>query len=684
MRTALRVLLPTLVFGLGGLAGCVQPADDFGIDEEIFPAENLDEKADNAGSKGPLVNTNTTATQVWTASNKWEDRDTVEAKKAGIAWDASSGLNWDEKYARWIDTMEEYQSESGYRSVRIKTPWGAKVLPAPSLECSEAAMMFRATFAAWYKLPFFLESGSASGRVYWGHFGIRSAAGKYSNTPNFGTAYKDYSTLTEAQLAAQGWPKDTALRARHADGGGDEQPAIGQSSAGAYLDELHLNKRAGHLIIYLLNYHYSGSLASTTNTYNLKPDAVRSGDLLIHRWQSNGIGDVKLIKNVDKVGEKLAVELISGSMPRRQPKIYDSVGSKGYLMSEDTGGPGVNSDGVKYFSLGGGLKRFRVTKNVGGYWTNTWMQADEASWINSTNEAVITARQERFSELLDEVSPEEKREALVRIIDDARAHLMNYPASCAARERREHAFEDLYAIGPQLGMTKAEIDAEYRKLEDYVFQPLIYTQSKTCCWNSSTSAMAAIIMDYARKEQEAQCIAPTVFKAESGAYQRWAAHAATLGQSAAWKAWSEDESCSQRNTPNDVANADLTADVAFCSLPEDGNASCDYGTNNSIAMAATLTSQQVQTKVCGGGDNDYYKVYVQNGRTLTVNVTFTHSAGDLDVELLSSAGARLHASEGTTGTETVTKSGLTAGYYYVRVFGYDGASNSYSIAATIN
>ena len=72
------------------------------------------------------------------------------------------------------------------------------------------------------------------------------------------------------------------------------------------------------------------------------------------------------------------------------------------------------------------------------------------------------------------------------------------------------------------------------------------------------------------------------------------------------------------------------------------------------------------------------------GRTLTVNVTFTHSAGDLDVELLSSAGARLHASEGTTGTETVTKSGLTAGYYYVRVFGYDGASNSYSIAATIN
>lgn len=680
MRTALRFLLPALLIG-----ACQPQSDDFGVDEEIVPAADIDEKADNAGLKGPLVATNTTATQVWTASNKWEDRDTAEAKKAGLAWGENSGLNWDEKYARWIDTMEEIAGDSGYRTVKIKTPWGNKQLPAPSLECSEAAMMFRATFAAWYKLPFFLESGSSgSGRVYWGHFGIRTAAGKFSNTPNFGTAYKDYSTMTDAQLAAQGWPKDTALRARHADGGEDPQPSINASSAGAYMDELHLNKRAGHFIIYLLNYHYSGSLTSTANTFNLKPDAVRSGDLLIHRWQSNGIGDVKMVKNVDHVEDKLAVELMSGSMPRRQPKIYDSVASKGYLMSEDTGGPGVNSEGAKYYSLGGGLKRFRVTKNIGGYWTNTWMQADEASWINSTNEAAITARQDQFAELLDEVSPEEKRDALVRQIDDARNHLLTYPASCAARERREHAFEQFYALAPALGTTKEGIDADYRKLEDYVFQPLVYTQSKTCCWNSSTSAMASIIMDYARKEQENQCIAPTVFKAENGGYARWQAHAAALGQAAAWKAWTEDETCAQKNTPNDVADANLTAEVAFCSLPEDGNAMCDYGTNNSITLATQLASAELDAKVCAGGDNDYYKVYVQNGRTLTVTVSFTHAAGDLDVELLSSSGQQLHSSAGTGNTETVTKSGLTAGYYYVRVFGYNGATNSYKIKATVN
>ena len=65
-------------------------------------------------------------------------------------------------------------------------------------------------------------------------------------------------------------------------------------------------------------------------------------------------------------------------------------------------------------------------------------------------------------------------------------------------------------------------------------------------------------------------------------------------------------------------------------------------------------------------------------------MTFTHADGDLDVELLSSAGARLHASEGSGNSETVTKSGLVAGYYYVRVFGYNGDTNSYKIAATIN
>jgi hypothetical protein len=322
---------------------------------------------------------------------------------------------------------------------------------------------------------------------------------------------------------------------------------------GAYLDEVHLNKRAGHLIIYLVNYFGSMNLADSVNTYNLVPEAIRSGDLLLHRWQRSGIGDAKLLKAVGEnaAGDKTA-RLMSGSMPRRQPKIYDEIASKGYFTSEDTGGKGTNPTGDRYFKLGGGAKRFRVTKNIGGAWTNTWMAADEASWINDQDEARITARPEQFEALLGEVGPEEKRDALLAQIADARAHLAKYPASCAARERRERAFKSLYDLAWRLGTTKDKLDRDHRTLSDYVFAELSYSQAKTCCWNSSTAGMSEIIMDYAEKEQAGVCRAPTVFKSNSNGYGTWKTHAASLGRSAEWRDWTEDESCAQRDIGNDV------------------------------------------------------------------------------------------------------------------------------------
>ena len=67
---------------------------------------------------------------------------------------------------------------------------------------------------------------------------------------------------------------------------------------------------------------------------------------------------------------------------------YTAVGEFHYLHHQP--------DGTPYAKLGGGLKRFRVTKNVGGYWTNTWMTADEAHWINSTDLPRIAARPQRY------------------------------------------------------------------------------------------------------------------------------------------------------------------------------------------------------------------------------------------------------------------------------------------------
>ena len=68
--------------------------------------------------------------------------------------------------------------------------------------------------------------------------------------------------------------------------------------------------------------------------------------------------------------------------------------------------------------------------------------------------------------------------------------------------------------------------------------------------------MYAIIMDYAHRELEAAeldnlCMAPTVFKSYEDGYTLWANHAETLERGNEWKAWSEDEACSQRDARED-------------------------------------------------------------------------------------------------------------------------------------
>lgn len=58
-----------------------------------------------------------------------------------------------------------------------------------------------------------------------------------------------------------------------------------------------------------------------------------------------------------------------------------------------------------------------------------------------------------------------------------------------------------------------------------------------------------------------------------------------------------------------------------------------------------------------------------------VAISFSHAQGDLDLRLYSSAGALLRTSDGTSGSESVSLSGLAAGTYYAQVYGYRGARN---------
>jgi hypothetical protein len=537
-----------------------ETASETGLDETLgMNAEEV-----SMSTTGPTVPAGA-ATEVWAVRNQWADTDTAEARRAGIAWSANSGLSWEQKYERWITGFRRIPRASGGETFEIQTPFGDRKFAAPTLECAEVSMFLRVTFASWYGLPFFIQGWSAADRqpIFAGHFGFVFRTGQRArNFPLFKTAYRDH---TSTWTAGARWPSDPALR-RMRLGSDDAVPFLSNADgstagAGSYFDELHLNKRVGYLTRLILVYFGSVNLADEGNTIHVRAASTAPGDILLKRWQRQGIGHVLPVMRVDRPAEgRIAASIASGSMPRRQPVWEEPTLAISSFTSQYTGGTEQSGDGVAYSTLGGGIRRWRTTVLRNNRWTNTTLAADEPDYIAQSDQAAIGARPEEFRSIWQVITPQERQAAAVSRIEAARAHLRMYPASCSARTRREDAFADLYTVSEELGMTRAQVDRAHRTLEDHVFAELEYNQSKTCCWNSTTAAMASIVMDFAQREQaQAQarmmCVQPTVFRATGtgDGYETWRAHAATMGRSADWRAWSEDEPCMARAVAMDTA-----------------------------------------------------------------------------------------------------------------------------------
>lgn len=518
-------------------------------------------------SGGPRVAAGA-STEVWSVTNRWSDTDTAAARAAGLAWTAGSGLDWEQKFERWVSSFRRVPRDGGYGyTVQIPTPYGDRTLGAPTLECAETAVFLRVAFASWYHLPFFLQGWDSQGRqvLYAGHFGFVNRAGaRVGRFPLFKSAYRDYESRWRA---GQAWPTDSTLRGYHL-GDDDTVPWITATGtgrapgAGAYFDEMFLNKRVGYFMRLVLLYFGSGNLADGANLYHVRPEAISPGDVLLERWQRQGIGHtIPVVRVAQPMEGRFAVDVISGSMPRRQPVWDDPASARRYFTIAYTGGEGMASDGTPYAALGGGLRRWRTAALRDGQWVNEVATRDRDAALDDGDTAAIAARPARFGEILVVPSLEDRRAAALGQIRAAREHLRAYPASCSARTRREDAFEDLYRIEEEAGHDRASTDAQNRLLEDWVFGELQYDRSRTCCWNRSTAAMAEVILDYAEAEQRrnadaGMCAAPTVFRASGASstndgYALWRAHAMTLGREADWRAWSEDEPCMARGNTDD-------------------------------------------------------------------------------------------------------------------------------------
>lgn len=77
------------------------------------------------------------------------------------------------------------------------------------------------------------------------------------------------------------------------------------------------------------------------------------------------------------------------------------------------------------------------------------------------------------------------------------------------------------------------------------------------------------------------------------------------------------------------------------------------------------------------GDQDYYRFYLPATGTSSdfVRIEFSHGAGDLDMRLLNSGGSVLASAESTNNFEQISLNGRAAGYYFVQVYGWSGATS---------
>ena len=102
----------------------------------------------------------------------------------------------------------------------------------------------------------------------------------------------------------------------------------------------------------------------------------------------------------------------------------------------------------------------------------------------------------------------------------------------------------------------------------------------------------------------------------------------------------------------------------------------DVSTNGAASGAATIPfNTDVKGLINTTTDNDYYKFVVTTGGTATI--TLSTLPADFDVRLYSSNGTTELAisQNGSTTSETITRT-YTAGTYYVRVYGYNGANST--------
>ncbi|WP_223608236.1 S8 family serine peptidase [Chryseobacterium sp. OSA05B] len=197
----------------------------------------------------------------------------------------------------------------------------------------------------------------------------------------------------------------------------------------------------------------------------------------------------------------------------------------------------------------------------------------------------------------------------------------------------------------------------------------ITTGSATLSWTASTSANTGYTVEYQSSS------AANWTAAYTGTATTTTISGLTAGSSYTWRV--------KTNCSTTAASAYVSSNFTTVASPSTSCAQA-YETNNNLASAYGVNiNTDYRAAIGTNGDLDYYKFTVPQG-TYTVNLT--ELSHDIDVELQNSTGTKLVVSEnGNTTNEQISKT-LSAGTYYLKVYGYQSfnANSCYKLRVTNN